>query len=137
MYLQQRWSRHRFSTLLRHFLQFLALTMAWFTALSRVSDYKHHWSDVLAGSVQGTVVAIIIVSIHSEFACCTNLFPLAQQRSECACIIFQSGRTKQKGRLRTLIMRLGCNQISGPITLLSCVNGIKQRFVDRASAGFL
>jgi phosphatidate phosphatase len=66
VYLQQRWSRHRFSSLLRHFLQFLALTMAWYTALSRVSDYKHHWSDVLAGSVQGTVVAIIIVSIANK-----------------------------------------------------------------------
>ncbi|XP_059478551.1 putative phosphatidate phosphatase [Neocloeon triangulifer] len=64
MYLQMRWNR-RFSTLLRHFLQFLALTMAWYTALTRVSDYKHHWSDCLAGSAQGALVAILIVTCVS------------------------------------------------------------------------
>lgn len=37
--------------------------MAWFTALSRVSNYKHHWSDVLAGATLGTVVAVVMVSI--------------------------------------------------------------------------
>ena len=30
------------SKLLKHFLQFAFITMAWFTALSRISDYKHH-----------------------------------------------------------------------------------------------
>lgn len=30
------------SKLLKHFLQFAFITMAWYTALSRISDYKHH-----------------------------------------------------------------------------------------------
>lgn len=30
------------SKLLKHFLQFIVMTMAWLTALSRISDYKHH-----------------------------------------------------------------------------------------------
>lgn len=44
-------------------LQLACLLMAWFTALSRVSDYKHHWSDVLAGTTLGTIVALVVVSI--------------------------------------------------------------------------
>lgn len=33
--------------------------LAIYTGFSRISDYKHHWSDVLVGLIQGTVVAII------------------------------------------------------------------------------
>lgn len=53
------------SKLLRHFLQFLCLLMAWFTAMTRISNYKHHWSDVLAGSTLGIVSALVMVSIIS------------------------------------------------------------------------
>ncbi|CAB3384535.1 Hypothetical predicted protein [Cloeon dipterum] len=60
IYVQVRWTRHRIFTLLRPFVQFLALSLAWFTALTRVSNYKHHWSDVLVGSLQGSIVAILI-----------------------------------------------------------------------------
>lgn len=61
LYLQSR-MKWRGSRLLKHFLQFMLMIIAWFTALSRISDYKHHWSDVLAGSVIGILFAFLVVS---------------------------------------------------------------------------
>ncbi|XP_044317395.1 putative phosphatidate phosphatase isoform X2 [Drosophila rhopaloa] len=59
LYLQARMT-WRGSKLLRHLLQFAFIMVAWYTALSRVSDYKHHWSDVLAGSLIGSICAIVV-----------------------------------------------------------------------------
>lgn len=50
------------SKLLKHTLQLIAILAALFTAMSRVSDYKHHWSDVLAGLFVGSVYACVVVS---------------------------------------------------------------------------
>ncbi|GBP27238.1 Putative phosphatidate phosphatase [Eumeta japonica] len=59
LYLEKRmvW---RGTRVLRHTMQFGALMLSWFTALSRVSDYKHHWSDVLAGYFLGFTVAVLV-----------------------------------------------------------------------------
>jgi len=61
LYVQSRvtWS---FSKLFRHLVQAVAVYIAVFVGLSRISDYKHHWSDVLAGAVLGTLVACLSVS---------------------------------------------------------------------------
>uniref|UniRef100_UPI00358E4AD6 phospholipid phosphatase 3-like n=1 Tax=Myxine glutinosa TaxID=7769 RepID=UPI00358E4AD6 len=46
---------------LRPLLQFMLLIAAVYVGLSRVSDYKHYWSDVLMGFLQGVAVAIFAV----------------------------------------------------------------------------
>jgi len=58
LYLQSRmtWSG---SYMLRPLLQTGALMLAWLTGLSRVSDYKHHWSDVLSGFLIGSIAALL------------------------------------------------------------------------------
>lgn len=61
LYLQARWRWPGCSLLGKHFLQFAFVMLALFTGLSRISDYKHHWSDVLAGFALGTLVACLIV----------------------------------------------------------------------------
>ncbi|CAH0764166.1 unnamed protein product [Diatraea saccharalis] len=75
LYLEKRmvWKTTR---ILRHILQFVALMLSWFTALSRVSDFKHHWSDVLAGYSLGLSIAIVVVSFFLIFNAIQYLFYL-------------------------------------------------------------
>ncbi|XP_023650476.2 phospholipid phosphatase 3-like isoform X2 [Paramormyrops kingsleyae] len=64
-YLQSRFT-WRGARLLRPLLQFTLLMMAFYTGLSRVSDHKHHPTDVLAGFVQGALVAYCVVFYVSD-----------------------------------------------------------------------
>lgn len=60
--LQVEWAR-----LLRPTMQFFLIAASVFTGLSRVSDYKHHWSDVLTGLLQGAIMALLVVFCVSDF----------------------------------------------------------------------
>ncbi|XP_044309422.1 phospholipid phosphatase 2 [Varanus komodoensis] len=57
----------RWARLVRPTIQFFLLSFAVYVGYSRVSDYKHHWSDVLVGFLQGALVAILIVCYVSDF----------------------------------------------------------------------
>ncbi|XP_028283001.1 phospholipid phosphatase 3-like isoform X1 [Parambassis ranga] len=65
LYLQARFTWHG-ARLLRPLTQFTLIMMSFYTGLSRVSDHKHHPTDVLAGFVQGALVAYCIVFFVSD-----------------------------------------------------------------------
>lgn len=94
IYLQARMT-WRGSKLLKHFIQFVLVLLSWYTCMTRISgnwfsylktakefyglivsisDYKHHWSDVLAGATLGTFCALIVVSNTSTRTTLKGIF---------------------------------------------------------------
>ncbi|XP_015231722.1 PREDICTED: lipid phosphate phosphohydrolase 2-like [Cyprinodon variegatus] len=57
----------KWARLLRPTIQFFLVAFAVYVGYTRVSDYKHHWSDVLVGLLQGALVAILNVRYVSDF----------------------------------------------------------------------
>jgi phosphatidate phosphatase len=49
----------RGSKLFKHILQMLFIAAAAFVGFTRISDYAHHWSDVLASSIMGTLIGVV------------------------------------------------------------------------------
>ncbi|XP_055150382.1 phospholipid phosphatase 2-like isoform X1 [Symphalangus syndactylus] len=57
----------KWARLLRPTVQFFLVAFALYVGYTRVSDYKHHWSDVLVVLLQGALVAGLTVRCISEF----------------------------------------------------------------------
>jgi len=59
IFIQVKWNAGNSSVLriLKHGIQLILLLLAYFTAVSRVMDNKHHWSDVSAGALIGAIGA--------------------------------------------------------------------------------
>ncbi|XP_027716047.1 phospholipid phosphatase 2 [Vombatus ursinus] len=57
----------RWARLLRPTVQFFLVAFALYVGYTRVADYKHHWSDVLTGLLQGALVAGLTVRYISDF----------------------------------------------------------------------
>ncbi|XP_064826729.1 phospholipid phosphatase 2-like [Oncorhynchus masou masou] len=74
--MQGKWTR-----LVRPTVQFFLVAFALYVGYTRVSDYKHHWSDVLVGLLQGTLIAVLNVCYVSDFF---KLRPPRCPRSETA-----------------------------------------------------
>lgn len=66
-YLQARFT-WRGARLLRPLVQFVLLMLALYTGLTRISDYRHHPSDVVVGLLQGALVACWVVSSDSALS---------------------------------------------------------------------
>ncbi|XP_042562092.1 phospholipid phosphatase 3-like [Clupea harengus] len=91
-YLQARFS-WRGARLLRPLVQFLLVMLAVYTGLSRISDYRHHPSDVVTGFLQGALTAYwVAFYISSMFKNCRNDLtptsmslesPLSSQQTVC------------------------------------------------------
>lgn len=65
-YLQARLT-WRGARLLRPLVQFLLVMIAIYTGLTRISDYRHHPSDVVTGYIQGALTAYwVVCSIMSR-----------------------------------------------------------------------
>ncbi|KAL4658972.1 phospholipid phosphatase 2-like isoform X1 [Arapaima gigas] len=67
----------KWARLLRPTVQFFLVAFAVYVGYTRVSDYKHHWSDVLVGLLQGALIAILNVRYVSDFfkarpQCCSS-----------------------------------------------------------------
>ncbi|XP_067336758.1 phospholipid phosphatase 2 [Channa argus] len=60
--MQGKWTR-----LVRPTIQFFLVSFALYVGYTRVSDFKHHWSDVLVGLLQGALIAVLIVRYVSDF----------------------------------------------------------------------
>uniref|UniRef100_A0A452TF48 Phospholipid phosphatase 2 n=1 Tax=Ursus maritimus TaxID=29073 RepID=A0A452TF48_URSMA len=57
----------KWARLLRPTVQVFLLAFALYVGYTRVSDHKHHWSDVLVGLLQGALVAGLTVRYISDF----------------------------------------------------------------------
>lgn len=66
LYVQARFVA-KWARLLRPTIQFFLVAFAVYVGYTRVSDYKHHWSDVLVGLLQGALVALLNVHFVSDF----------------------------------------------------------------------
>ncbi|XP_038059199.1 phospholipid phosphatase 1-like isoform X1 [Patiria miniata] len=83
LYLQSRW-KWGDTAFLRPLVQFIALLLALYTCLSRVSDYKHHWSDVFGGAVMGAIIAVLVyfgINPQTKDHRSNGPLPKPQQRS--------------------------------------------------------
>lgn len=49
------------TTLVKKFIQALLITFSLFVGMSRIFDFKHHWSDVVGGLLIGYIFSFITV----------------------------------------------------------------------------
>ncbi|XP_034015951.1 phospholipid phosphatase 2 [Thalassophryne amazonica] len=76
--MQGKWTR-----LVRPTIQFFLVLFALYVGYTRVSDYKHHFTDVLVGFLQGALIAVLTVRYVSDFF--KNRPPLSTRPDKADC----------------------------------------------------
>jgi phosphatidate phosphatase len=67
IYIQKRLPMNSSSgIMLRSLIQGLVLNLAIYVGYTRISDYWHHWSDVLMGLIQGSISSLITAYYLSD-----------------------------------------------------------------------
>ncbi|CUT99282.1 phosphatidate phosphatase [Echinococcus multilocularis] len=66
VYLHYRMPAIGMGSVLQAFVQTAAVTGAFYVGMTRVSDNKHHWTDVLAGMIIGALVGIFTVRYATD-----------------------------------------------------------------------
>ncbi|KAL5106196.1 putative phosphatidate phosphatase [Taenia crassiceps] len=66
VYLHYRMPDIGMGSVLQAFVQTAAVTAAFYVGMTRVSDNKHHWTDVLGGMIIGALVGIFTVRYASD-----------------------------------------------------------------------
>jgi len=94
-------------SLLGPVIQLACVCLAWFVALSRVMDYKHHWSDVAAGSLLGAGTAFAVIRAAA----------LEEQRRRCQ---NAQASVKQEAAVAEGGAAKGVQQMPHDLCLVSC-----------------
>lgn len=63
IYIEARFRPASKSRIVKTLVQLTCFILAWHTCMSRVSDYKHHHTDVIAGAFIGLTVALFITTV--------------------------------------------------------------------------
>lgn len=56
----------KWTRLVRPTIQFFLVSFSLYVGYTRVSDFKHHWSDVVVGLLQGALIAVLTVSLSAQ-----------------------------------------------------------------------
>ncbi|KAJ6217898.1 hypothetical protein RDWZM_009055 [Blomia tropicalis] len=90
IYIQVR-IKYRWLGLLKQFYQASLFVLVLWTGFTRISDYKHHWSDVLFGFLLGALIAILIAKYGS------NLFRSPESKRQQADTNVKNGNLQESG----------------------------------------
>lgn len=64
LYIELRMPVRNYLSYVKKFLQGVIFIAALYVCLSRISDFRHHWSDVLAGAIVGGLSALFVAPLH-------------------------------------------------------------------------
>ncbi|CAL4139055.1 unnamed protein product, partial [Meganyctiphanes norvegica] len=68
--------------LVRPFCQMICISITFYTCVSRIHDYKHHWSDVLSGFIIGSTVAVCIARFVSDLFPAKSTLPTYKSQQQ-------------------------------------------------------